>query len=172
MPQYELTRAFARLWSEKHGDTYPIMTGGGPGLMEAGNRGAKEAGKKSLFYATYFGNNNEPTNDYVTDGYMFASFAQREADMVDRAMAIVVGQGGFGTEWEIYESLSKMQTGKKHRVPLVLLGTQADWATLIARINYLASIKTISPDDVNLLVIAETPEKAVAIIEESISKKQ
>ncbi|HMX57238.1 MAG TPA: LOG family protein [Leptospiraceae bacterium] len=164
---YKITRKFAYLWS-KENSRYPILTGGGPGLMEAGNRGAKEAGAPSLYFSTYFGSGSEKPNSYTTDGFMFASFAQREADMVDRAAAVVIGQGGVGTEWEIFETLSKVQTRKKARCPIVLLGKRSDWASLFARMDAMKQSRTVSPGDSDLMVVAETPEEAVAIIRAGI----
>lgn len=168
MTSYDQTRTFANIWTKKMGAKYPILTGGGPGIMEAGNRGAKEAEGKSLYYATYFGSGAEKTNQYTTDGYMFASFSQREADMVDRAAAIVIAPGGVGTEWEIFETLAKIQTKKKANVPVVLLGSKKMWQPLFDRLSYLAKIKTISLDDLDILQVAETPEEAVALIEKGL----
>ena len=101
---------------------------------------------------------------YTTDGFVFASFSQREAEMVDRAAAIIVAPGGFGTEWEIFETLSKIQTNKKKPVPIILLGRKRYWKSLLARINYLKSLKTISPEDVQLLKQIESPKKAIKFV--------
>ena len=168
MQSYDQTREFARAWTEEHGDRFPILTGGGPGIMDAGNRGAHEAGGVSLGYSTYFGSGNEPLNEYTTDGYVFASFSQREADMVDGAAAIVIAPGGVGTEWEIYETIAKIQTGKKDRVPVILLGPQTVWASLFTRMNQMVRMGTISPEDPELLQVAPTPAEAIRLIEEAI----
>lgn len=168
MVSYDQTRSFAAEWTRKYGKKYPILTGGGPGIMEAGNRGAREAGGKSLGFSTYFGKGNEPLNSYTTDGYVFASFAQRESDMVDGAVAILIAPGGVGTEWEIYETVAKIQTGKKSKVPVVLLGPKMMWQPLFQRIEHMKRIKTISPDDGGLLQHAETPEEAIRIIEKEM----
>lgn len=173
LASYQITYSFAKLWTEKYGSQYPILTGGGPGIMEAGNRGAKEAKGPSLGYSSYFGKEGEapgePMNSYTTDGYIFASFSQREAEMVDRAAAIIVAAGGFGTEWEIFETLSKVQTGKKRRVPVLLLGERQVWTTLLDRIEHLRKIKTISPSDPDIIQLAPTPEKAVEILASSLN---
>ncbi len=168
MKSYQNTRDFAYQWTKSFGHRYPILTGGGPGIMEAGNRGAKEAGGKSLSFATYFGKGSEKPNRYVTAGYMFASFSQREAEMVDRAAAIVIAPGGVGTEWEIFETLAKIQTGKKKRCPVILLGKRKVWESLFARLRFLAGIKTISPEDISILTVAETPEDAVKYISDEL----
>ena len=169
-PYYDSTREFARLWSEQHGERFPILTGGSGGAMEAGNRGAHDAGAPSLYIATYFkGGHEESVNEYVTDGYLASSFAQREADLVDYAAGIIVAPGGVGTSWEIFESLSKIQTRKKAPCAIVLLGDRAVWQPLFDYMAHLSSIGTISPEDVHLLQLAETPEAAVALLEEGLS---
>lgn len=169
---YEQTREFAKLWSEKYGEEYPILTGGSKGVMEAGNRGAYEANAKSLYIATYFDTGTEDgVNKYVTDGYLASSFAQREADLVDYAAGIVCAPGGVGTSWEIFESLSKIQTGKKKPCAIILLGSKATWRPLIVYMRDLAKKKTISPEDIDLLQIAETPEEAVRILQKSLKLK-
>ncbi|MCB1175032.1 MAG: LOG family protein [Leptospiraceae bacterium] len=168
MISYELTREFAATWTKKYGQRYPILTGGGPGIMEAGNKGAKEAGGPSLGFSTYFGKGNEPLNAFTTDGYVFASFAQREADMIDGAVALIAAPGGVGTEWEIFESLAKIQTHKKSYAPLILLGPDMMWESLFKRIEALKAMKTISADDDQLLLRARTAAEAVQIIEQRL----
>ncbi|SMF52441.1 LOG family protein [Pseudobacteriovorax antillogorgiicola] len=163
MESYDLTREFARQWTTGF-SKYPIMTGGGPGIMEAGNRGAHEAKGKSLAIGSHFAGGQEKPNQFTTHGYMSYSFAQREADLVDYAAAIVVAPGGFGTEWEIFESLSKMQTRKKTPVPIILLGGKKHWQTLLDRVHHLDRIHTISSEDLGLLSVANTPDEAVKII--------
>ena len=158
---YKIIQQFAKIWTERYSKKYPILTGGGPGIMAAGNKGAKEASGPSLYYSTYFGKKEEKPNPYTTDGFVFASFSQREAEMVDRAAAIIVAPGGFGTEWKIFETLSKIQTNKKKRVPVILLGRKFYWNSLLARINYLKFLKMISPEDVQLLKQIESPEEAI-----------
>lgn len=172
MRSYDQTREFARLWTEQYGKKHPILTGGGPGIMDAGNRGAKEAGGPSLGFSTYFGEGNEPLNPYTTDGYVFASFAQREADMIDRAVALVAAPGGVGTEWEIYETLAKIQTHKKNPAPIILLGTPADWQSLLARLQDMVKRGTVSPEDPGLLRLATTPEDAVRMIAEDLYEEE
>lgn len=163
---YINTRTFAREWTKLMGDKYPILTGGGGGIMEAGNRGAKDAGGKSLALSSYFKSvDTENLNPYITHGYIASSFSQREADMVDYAAAVIVAPGGVGTEWEIFETLSKIQTRKKDPVPVLLLGQRAVWQTLLDRLNYLNEIKTISPQDLDLIQVAETPEDAIRILQ-------
>ncbi len=162
---YQQARQFAFLWTQKMGHRYPILTGGGGGIMEAGNRGAQEAHGRSLGLTTEFDTKGgESLNPYVTDGYRFVSFAQRESEMVDRAVAIVILPGGFGTEWELYETLSKIQTHHKDSVPVILLGSDDNRNSVNHRIDYLKQLKTISVKDDQLFQWIPTPEKAVQVI--------
>ena len=167
---YKITREFARLWTQEHGSIYPVLTGGGLGIMEAGNRGASDAGGASLSIATAFTGAGEKSNRYSTHSYLSASFSERESALVDYAAAIVVAPGGFGTEWEIYETLSKIQTHKKNAVPVVLLGGKKAWVNLLLRIEDMKVQKTIAPADVDLIFIAESPESAFAKIEKFLLK--
>jgi len=172
MPSYDQTREFAKIWGAHHGDDFAIMTGGSHGVMEAGNRGAHEVGAKSLYIASYFkGGVEESVNKYVTDGYIASSFAQREADLVDYAVGIVCAPGGVGTSWEIFESLSKIQTRKKGPCPVILLGSKEIWQPLLDYMDHLAKIGTISPEDIDLLQLAETPEAAVKILRDHLKLK-
>ena len=172
MASYDQTREFAKIWSTHHGEDFPIMTGGSNGVMEAGTRGAHDAGAKSLYIASYFqGGVEESVNKYVTDGYIASSFAQREADLVDYAAGIVCAPGGVGTSWEIFESLSKIQTRKKDACPVILLGSKEVWQPLLVYMEHLAKLGTISPEDIDLLQLAETPEAAVKILRDHLKLK-
>ncbi len=167
-PSYQNIRAFARLWTLKHGSRYPILTGGGQGIMEAANRGASEAGGESLSITTFFAESGEGLNRYSTHSYAATSFSQREADLVDSAAAVVVAPGGFGTEWEIFEVLSKLQTHRKSAVPLVLLGAREEWASLLQRLASMQAQGTIAEGDPALLKVAETPEQALALLDQAL----
>ncbi len=166
---YQLTEEFAFQWSKKHGKSFPILTGGGPGIMAAGNEGAARAKAPSLGIGTHFAGGQEKPNPHISAAYMATSFAQREADLVDYAAAIIAAPGGFGTEWEIFESLSKMQTNKKKPVPTILLGKAAYWQTLLDRVAHLKSIGTISPEDSDLFTVKETAAEAVLHLEQRLN---
>lgn len=169
---YRITREFAFKWTQKHGSVYPVLTGGGRGIMEAGNRGAFEAKGKSLSIGTWFTGGLERPNTYTTHGYMAASFSQRETDLIDYAAAVVVAPGGFGTEWEVFESLSKIQTKKKKSVPVVFLGGKKTWSSFLRRVEEMKAIGTISPEDDRLFYIAETTEAAILHIEKAMKVGQ
>lgn len=163
---YALTRSFARLWGEGAlGRRYPILTGGGPGIMEAANRGAFEAGAPSLGFGHFFSRGaEERMNAFVTEGYQFASFAQREAELIDRAAAIVMVKGGVGTYWEFFELLSKIQTHKIPRIPVILLGKRSEWSYLVRFLEHLRDIDTIQGEELRYFQVAEGAEEAVNIL--------
>lgn len=166
MASYDQTREFARKWTQRFGARHPILTGGSHGIMEAGNRGALEAGGKSLYISSYFrGGIENAVNQFVTDGYVAASFAQREADLVDYAAGVIVAPGGVGTSWEIFETLSKVQTRKKNPCPIILLGDEETWRPLLDYMDHLKTLGTISPEDTELLQVAATAEEAMALLE-------
>ncbi len=169
---YKITREFAFKWTQKHGAKYPVLTGGGRGIMEAGNRGAFEAKGKSLSIGTWFTGGLHGPNTFTTAGYVAASCSRREPALVDYAAAVVIAPGGFGTEWEIFESLSKIQTKKKKAVPVVFLGGKKTWSTFLRRVEDMKAIGTISPEDEHLFYVAETTDAAVLHIEKGLKAGQ
>ena len=165
---YQITEEFAFQWSKRHGKYHPILTGGGPGIMAAGNEGAARAKAPSLGIGTHFSGGQEKPNEFISAAYMASSFAQREADLVDYAAAIIAAPGGFGTEWEIFESLSKMQTNKKTPVPMILLGKKSYWQPLLDRVAFLKSLGTISPEDSDLFTVQTSASDAVSYLEKAL----
>ncbi len=160
-PDYELARATARLLGE-HGFT--IITGGGPGIMEAANLGARDAGVLSV------GLNidlpvDQPTNPYVDLRLRFNHFFIRKLMFVRYASAFVVFPGGLGTLDEMFEALTLIQTGKVRHFPVVLMGVDF-WSGLMAwgDQELLAGGK-VDRADLGLLHTVDRPDGAVAIIE-------
>ena len=159
-PYYAAARETARLLGE---EGFGIITGGGPGIMEAANRGARDAGVLSI------GCNIElpfeqGLNAYVDVPINFRYFFVRKTMFVKYAEAFVIFPGGFGTLDELFESLTLIQTGKVRDFPVVLFGT-AYWGGLIEWIrNPLLSEGKVSADDVNLLVLTDSPAEAVATV--------
>ena len=164
---YQASREFGRIASERGGAFAPvdrwrdnvIATGGGPGIMEAANRGAHEAGAPTIGF-----NINLPTeqfpNPYTTPEltFRFQYFGMRKKHMAMRTNALVVFPGGFGTLDELFELLTLQQTGKSPPSPIVLMD-QAYWRNLI---NFQALIDDgmIREADMNLFGFAETAEEA------------
>lgn len=164
---YAEARAFGRLASERGGALLAdhqlrdnvIATGGGPGIMEAANRGASEAGAPSIGFNIKLPHEQEP-NAYSTPDltFQFHYFAMRKMHLAMRANALVVFPGGFGTMDELFELLTLSQTGKAPRIPVVLID-EAYWSSVI---SFEAMIENgmIERADLKLFRFAETAEEA------------
>lgn len=166
---YDEAREFARKITEESmktgGRENIVCTGGGPGVMEAGNRGASDAGGVSIGLNIVLPHEQAP-NEYVTPDlcFNFHYFAIRKMHFLMRANAICVFPGGFGTLDEMFESLTLIQTGRMRRVPFLLFGR--DFWTKIINWEALADAGTISPEDLDLFRFVETADEALAIIED------
>lgn len=172
---YRDTRNFAYAWTQQYGKKYPIMTGAGPGLMEAGNRGAVEAGGASVGYTTYYdrkagsdpvkpygGDPKLALNAYVTHGLIFSSVAVRETAMIKHSAAIVLAPGGTGTEWEIFQIIETIKSRQLTKVPVYLLGNrQTHWRSLEARLKDMVDRKTVNAEELSFLKYVETSEDLI-----------
>ena len=165
---YDEARNFAQLMTRKSiaskGREYVVVTGGGPGVMEAGNRGAMDEGGKSIGLNIVLPHEQAP-NEFVTPDlcFNFHYFAIRKMHFLMRARAICVFPGGFGTLDELFEALTLIQTGRMDRVPFLLFG-KAFWESII-NWDALKEAGTISPEDLDLFRFVETAEEAAQIIE-------
>lgn len=166
---YDEARRFSRIMTERSlasgGHDYVICTGGGPGVMEAGNRGAAEAGGKSIGLSIVLPHEQAP-NGYVTPdlSFNFHYFAVRKMHFLMRARAICIFPGGFGTMDEMFESLTLIQTGRMEQVPFLLFGR--DFWEEVVNWRALAQAGTISDEDLDLFRFVDTAEEAVAAIED------
>ncbi len=166
-PYYHEAREFARLVSsacQLDGRCeYVVVTGGGSGIMEAGNRGAADVGAKSMGFNIALPFEQAP-NSYITPSlrFQFRYFALRKMHFLNRAKALVVFPGGFGTMDELFETLTLLQTGKVKDVSVVLMG-KAFWEDLIHWKKFV-EFGLISPKDLALFHFAETAEEAWDII--------
>lgn len=164
---YDEARAFARLCSahslSMDGKEFVVVTGGGPGVMEAGNRGAHDVGAASIGLNVVLPHEQAP-NEYVTPEFSlnFHYFAIRKMHFLMRARAITIFPGGFGTLDELFESLTLIQTGRMEHVPLILFGSEF-WNSIVD-FQALADFGTISPGDLDLLNFVDTAEEAWTII--------
>ncbi|MCV3766955.1 LOG family protein [Rhizobium sp. TRM95796] len=171
---YEEARKFARLcseWSAGHDyKEYVVVTGGGPGVMEAGNRGADDVGAPSIGLNIVLPHEQAP-NPYVTPelSFNFHYFAIRKMHFLMRAKAVTVFPGGFGTLDELFETITLMQTGRMAKVPLILFGEQF-WRRVVD-FDALAEFGTIAPEDVELISFVNTAEEACAIIKRFYEKE-
>ncbi|PTX58043.1 hypothetical protein C8N43_2719 [Litoreibacter ponti] len=162
---YDEARKFAQLMTERSdGNDNVIVTGGGPGVMEAGSRGAQDAGGRSIGLNIVLPHEQAP-NAYVTPElcFNFHYFAIRKMHFLMRARAISVFPGGFGTLDETFEALTLIQTGRMQRVPFVLFGE--DFWRKIINWEALLDAGTIGADDLDLFHFVETAEQAVEIID-------
>ena len=165
---YDEARRFAQLMTERSIETYGresvIITGGGPGIMEAGNRGAHDAGGHSIGLNIVLPHEQAP-NAYVSPDlcFNFHYFAIRKMHFLMRARAICIFPGGFGTLDEMFEALTLVQTRRMKAVPFVLFG-RAFWERLIDW-EYLVEVGTIAAEDLDLFTYVETADEAVAVID-------
>lgn len=163
---YDVAREFARLVTQRSlqqgGKSDIIITGGGPGVMEAGNRGAEDAGGISIGLNIVLPHEQAP-NIYVTPDlcFNFHYFAIRKMHFLMRATAIVVFPGGFGTLDELFEALTLIQTRRMNRVPVLLFG-RAFWDSVV-NWQALADAGTINAEDLTLFTYVETAEEAFAV---------
>ena len=159
-PHYEQARAMGRALAEAG---FCVMTGGGPGIMEAANRGCQEAGGLSIGVNIQLPREQQP-NPYVDRYMIFEHFFVRKVMMVKYSCAFVVCPGGFGTFDEIFETLTLMQTNKIEDFPIVTLGT-AYWQPMLEFFNAkMLSEGMISASDVDLIHITDDIDEAIAHI--------
>ncbi|MDT9001538.1 LOG family protein [Paucibacter sp. APW11] len=164
---YEEARRFATIVtqvSRERDNPIYVVTGGGPGIMEAGNRGAHEAGGKSIGLNIVLPHEQAP-NRYITPElcFRFHYFALRKMHFLMRSVALACFPGGFGTLDELFETLTLVQTGKCRRRPILLFGRDF-WSRLI-NFELLVETGMISPGDEQLFHFVETAEEAWALLE-------
>jgi uncharacterized protein (TIGR00730 family) len=164
---YDIAREFARIVSTAcqidERCEYVIVTGGGPGIMEAANRGAHDVGAKTVGLNIVLPAEQHP-NPFVTRGlgFNFHYFALRKMHFMLRAKALVAFPGGFGTIDELFEALTLVQTGKVEHLPVILVG-RAFWEKALS-FPHLLDEGLIAPEDSSLVRFAETAGEAWAHI--------
>lgn len=161
---YEEARRLGRLVADGGGPLrLVVMTGGGPGIMEAANRGAREAGGGSVGMNIVLPHEQLP-NPYIQPelNFQFHYFAIRKMHLLMRARALAVFPGGFGTLDELFETLTLIQTGKVRRIPVLLFGREF-WRRLVD-FDLLVAEGMIAPADLELMTYVETAEEAWEII--------
>jgi len=168
---YEEARAFAALVtqaSKRLDEKIVVVTGGGPGIMEAGNRGAHEAGGPSIGLNIVLPHEQEP-NPYITPKlcFQFHYFALRKMHFLMRSVALVCFPGGFGTLDELFEVMTLTQTGKVRKRPIVLVGREF-WGKLV-NFDWLVETGMISADDLQLFHLVDTGEEAWQVLVQAFS---
>jgi uncharacterized protein (TIGR00730 family) len=157
---YRLAREVGRRLAEAG---YAVITGGGPGLMEAANRGAKEAGGLSIGCNITLRREQAP-NAYLDDFVQFDHFFVRKVMLVKYSSAFVVLPGGFGTLDEVFETLTLIQTCTIEQFPVILMDSEF-WSRMVGFFQESLLVeRTIDPDDLHLFRITDSPAEAVALI--------
>lgn len=159
---YKEAEEFARL-SAKAGFT--IITGGGPGLMEAANKGAMEAGGESIGINIQLPT-EQRVNRYVNKSMAFYYFFTRKVMLAASAQAYIYFPGGIGTANEFFEIIELIQTGKMANIPIVCIGKEF-WEPILHLMNLMVDMKTIKPEDKKLFQVVNTGKEAFEIIRKS-----
>jgi uncharacterized protein (TIGR00730 family) len=157
--EYATARKVGRSFAE-HG--WAVITGGGPGVMEAANRGAKEGGGLSVGFNIELPH-EQGSNAYLDISYTFKHFYARKVCFVKAAEAFVVLPGGWGTDDELFEALTLLQTGKIRHFPVMLVGSDhwrpfQDWGERLAREGMIAT------EDLELVTVTDDPDAAVGSV--------
>ncbi len=165
-PYYDLTRKasaeFAKLG-------FTIMTGGGPGLMEAANRGAKDVNGRSVGCNIQLPKEQQP-NSYLDKWVYIHHFFIRKVLLVKYSFAFVVMPGGYGTLDEFFEALTLIQTHKINNFPIVIFG-KAYHKELIEHVLQMQKVATVTPEDARLFLVTDSIDEAVDLIREKSIKQ-
>ncbi len=161
---YKQTEKLARMLSD---DGFTIITGGGPGIMEAANKGAAKAGGESIGFNIELPF-EQHLNEFVNKGHSFHYFFSRKVMMAASAQAYVFCPGGFGTMDEFFEIITLIQTKKMQKTPVICLGSEY-WGGLLdwVKKTQLKEFKTISKEDLDLIQVVDDIEEAHEIISQS-----
>jgi uncharacterized protein (TIGR00730 family) len=163
-PSYKTTVKVARLLVE---NGFNVISGGGPGIMEAANKGAAEAGGKSVGLHIQLPNEQKP-NKYANVRLGFKYFFIRKVMFVKYAVAYIIIPGGFGTLDELFEALTLIQTKRIKYFPIILMDSQF-WNGLLDWVkNTLIKENKVSKFDFDIFNVVDTPEEAVSIIKKTV----
>lgn len=166
-PYYHAAAEIGRLAVQRG---HPVITGGGPGIMEAGNKGAREAGGTSIGLSIQLPM-EQSSNPYINHEVKFHYFFVRKVMFLKHTCAVVVMPGGFGTLDELFETVTLVQTHKIPPMPIVLYGREF-WGGMLGWIKQVMEDRHgyISHGDLDLLKLADTPEEAIAALGEAVGK--
>ncbi len=166
-PYYKAATEIGRLAVQRG---RPVITGGGPGIMEGGNKGAREAGGTSIGLSIQLPM-EQSSNPYVTHEVKFHYFFVRKVMFLKHTCAVVVMPGGFGTLDELFETVTLVQTHKIAPMPIVLYGRQF-WGGMLGWLKQMMEDQHgyISHGDLDLLRLADTPEEAIAALGDAVGK--
>ena len=155
-PHYQLARETAAIVSRLG---FTVMTGGGPGIMEAANRGAREAGGKSVACNIELPFEQEP-NPYLDRSVTLHYFFVRKVMLLKYSYAFIAFPGGVGTMDELFEAFTLIQTGKIERFPIILMGREY-WTQLLGFLDVMKDEGTISAEDLDLIYVTDSVTEAV-----------
>ena len=160
----------SRTFQEDGRGTFVIVTGGGPGIMEAANRGASDAGAKSIGLNIALPHEQDP-NPYIAEElcFQFRYFALRKMHFLLRAKALVAFPGGYGTLDEVFEVLTLIQTGKVAPIPVILIGR--DFWTRAVNFDFLMDEGNITPEERDLFTIVDNAGEAIEILQNFYSNE-
>lgn len=158
-PDYQLARAVGAAVARLG---FTVMTGGGPGIMEAANRGAKEVGGRSVGCNIELPS-RQSSNSYLDRGVTLRLFSVRKALLERYAYAFVVFPGGTGTLNELFDALGLMQSGKMEPLPVMLMRTEY-WHEIVAFRETMAQVGAISPGDLSLLHLSDSVQEVIACL--------
>lgn len=165
-PYYAMARTVGRLLAESG---FTVMTGGGPGIMEAANRGAKDVRGRSLGCNIVLPKEQKP-NPFVDSWIDFEYFFVRKIMLVKYSYAFIVCPGGFGTLDEFFEVVTLIQTGKLHDFPVALMGTDY-WQPLLDQIRRMVKEQTVDPIDFERIIISDDPGEVVSGVTDTAMKR-
>ena len=166
--EYETAREIGRLLAK---EGYAVITGGGPGVMEAANRGCQEGGGLSVGCNIELPHEQD-INPYVDLGVEFRYFFARKTMFVKYADGFVIMPGGFGTMDEMFEALTLIQTGKIQHFPIILVGTAFFGGLLDLLRAVLLEQGMISPGDVDLLTVTDDPKEVIEIVRRAGTRRK
>jgi len=160
---HQFSSVISQRFQQEDKRDFVVITGGGPGIMEAANRGAHEAGERSIGLNITLPFEQAP-NPYVSPelSFQFRYFAIRKMHFLLRAKALVAFPGGFGTMDEIFDVLTLLQTNKIEPIPVILIGRDF-WSKAI-NFEFLADEHVISPDDLSLFQVVDHADEAIGVI--------
>jgi len=169
-PEEPAYRATVELANKLVRRGFGVITGGGPGIMEAGNRGAYDAGGQAIGLNIRLPHEQKP-NPYQTRSLMFRYFFVRKVMFVRYSVGFVVMPGGFGTIDELFEALTLIQTEKAYPFPVVLFG-RSYWQGLVQWLkDVVLAAGSIAADDLRLFDVVDSPDEAMAVLEKHLRWK-
>lgn len=162
-PYYEATRQLARRVGQVG---FTIMTGGGPGLMEAANRGARDVGATSVGCNIVLPQEQRP-NDHLDVSLTFDRFFVRKVLLIKYSIAFVVMPGGAGTLDELFEAITLIQTGKVRDFPILLYG-RSYWAPMLQQIDRMVQEGTLGEKELRFLYVADSVDEATTLLQDQL----